>query len=65
MDNNSKSQNTYRTVTFSKDNPIVEISSKQSPIQEHNSTPPIIPKESKKEWGDNYRLGYIFNRQYP
>lgn len=49
MDNNSKSQNTYRTVTFSKDNPIVEISSKQSPIQEHNSTPPIIPKESKKE----------------
>lgn len=49
MDNNSKNQNTYKTATFSKDNPIVEISSKQSPIQEHNNIPPSMPKESKKE----------------
>lgn len=46
---NSKSQNTYKTVTFSKDNPVVEISSKQSQIQEQNNMPPLMPKESKKE----------------
>lgn len=61
MDNNQK-QNTYKTLTFSKDNPIIEISSKQSQIQEQNITPPSMPKESKKEWGDNHRLDYIFNR---
>lgn len=49
MDNNSKNQNIYKTVTFSKDNPIVEISSKQSQIQEQNITPPVKAKESKKE----------------
>lgn len=48
MDNNQK-QNTYKTLTFSKDNPIIEISSKQSQIQEQNITPPSMPKESKKE----------------
>lgn len=62
MDNNNQNQNTYKTVTFSKDNPIIEISSKQSQIQEQNITPPSMPKESKKEWGDNHRQGYIFNR---
>lgn len=40
---------TYNSTAFSKDNPIVEISSKQTQIQEHNSTPPSMPKESKKE----------------
>jgi hypothetical protein len=49
MDNNNQNQNTYKTVTFSKDNPIIEISSKQSQIQEQNITPPSMPKESKKE----------------
>ena len=49
MDNNNQKQNTYKTLTFSKDNPIVEISSKQTQIQEHNNTPPSMPKESKKE----------------
>lgn len=49
MNENNKSQNTYKTATFSKDNPVVEISSKQSQTQEHNNTPPLIPKESKKE----------------
>ena len=39
MDNNNQNQNTYKTVTFSKDNPIIEISSKQSQIQEQNITP--------------------------
>lgn len=43
---------TYKTVTFSKDNPIVEISSKQSQIQTQNITPPVMPKDSKKDWGD-------------
>jgi len=46
---NTKNQNTYKTVTFSKDNPIVEISSKQSQIQEKSITPPVKAKESKKE----------------
>lgn len=32
MDKNQK-QNEYKTVTFSKDNPIIEISSKQSQVQ--------------------------------
>lgn len=53
---------TPKTVTFSKDNPIIEISSKQSPVQTKNITPPVKPKEIKKEWGDNHRLDYIFDR---
>ena len=63
MDNKTQNQNqnTYRTVTFSKDNPIVEISSKQSQTKTQNVVPPTKPKESKKEWGDSYRLDYIFN----
>lgn len=40
---------TPKTVTFSKDNPIIEISSKQSPVQTKNITPPVKPKEIKKE----------------
>lgn len=48
MDNNNQNQNTCKAVTFSKDNPIVEISSKQSQMQEQNITPPVMPKESKK-----------------
>lgn len=48
MKENNKSQNTYKTVTFSKDNPVVEISSKQSQIQQQNITPPVKAKESKK-----------------
>lgn len=48
MDNN-KNQNIYKTVTFSKDNPVIEISSKQSQIQQQNITPPAKVKESKKE----------------
>lgn len=47
--NENNTNLTYKTVTFSKDNPIVEISSKQSQIQEQNFTPPSMPKESKKE----------------
>lgn len=46
---NTKKQNTYKTMTFTKDNPVIEISSKQSQIQEQNNTPPLMPKESKKE----------------
>lgn len=51
MGDNNKSQNTYKTATFSKDTPIVEISSKQSQIQKQkqNIIPPSMPKESKKE----------------
>lgn len=49
MDNNNQKQNAYKTVTFSKDNPVVEISSKQSQIQQQNITPPAKAKESKKE----------------
>lgn len=44
-DNNNKP----KTVTFSKDNPIIEISSKQSQIQVKNVIPPVKSKESKKE----------------
>ena len=44
-----KNRTTYKTVTFSKDNPVVEISSKQSQTQEQNIKPPIMPKETKKE----------------
>lgn len=40
---------TSKTVTFSKDNPIIEISSKQSQVQIQNATPPVMPKEAKKE----------------
>lgn len=38
-----------KTLTFSKDNPIIEISSKQSQTQVQSVTPPTRPKESKKE----------------
>lgn len=37
------------TVKFSKDNPTVEISSKQSQVRNNNAAPPVMPKESKKE----------------
>ena len=47
--NENKTNPTYKTVTFSKDNPIVEISSKQSQTQTQNVIPPIKPKESKKD----------------
>lgn len=49
MDNNNQKQNTNKTLTFSKDNPILEISSKQSQTQTKNVTPPVKTKESKKE----------------
>lgn len=49
MDNKTKNQSTYKTVNFSKDNPIVEISSKQSQTQTQNVKPPVKSKESKKE----------------
>lgn len=38
-----------KTLTFSKDNPIIEISSKQSQIKNNNVTPPSMPKELKKK----------------
>lgn len=38
-----------KTLTFSKDNPIIEISTKQSQTQVQNIVPPTRPKESKKE----------------
>lgn len=41
--------NTPKTATFSKDNPIIEISSKQSQVQTQNIIPPVKSKESKKE----------------
>lgn len=34
--------------TFSKDNPIVEVSSKQSQVQVKNVVPPVKPKETTK-----------------
>lgn len=37
------------TIKFSKDSPIIEISSKQTQAQNNNTTPPIKPKELKKE----------------
>ena len=37
------------TLKFSKDNPTVEISSKQVKTQTTNIVPPTMPKESKKE----------------
>lgn len=37
------------TVKFSKDSPVVEISSKQSQSQCNNAAPPTMPKESKKK----------------
>lgn len=39
----------YKALTFSKDNPIVEISSKQSQVKTQDVVPPVKPKESKKE----------------
>lgn len=38
-----------KTTKFSKDNHIVEISSKQSNVQIKNVIPPVKPKEIKKE----------------
>ena len=49
MDNNNPNRRIYTTSKFSKDNPIIEISSKQSQIQNQNAKPPIMPKDSKKE----------------
>jgi len=51
MDDNRQNQktNVYKTVNFSKDNPTVEISSKQLQVQIQNVIPPVKPKESKKE----------------
>lgn len=37
-----------KPVNFSKDNPIIEISSKQSQVQINNVVPPVKPKENKK-----------------
>lgn len=37
------------TVKFSKDSPVIEISSKQSQTKNSNIAPPVKPKESKKE----------------
>ncbi len=62
MDDNKQNQNTYKMVAFSKDNPVVEISSKQSQVQIQNIVPPVKPKELKKEWGDYYRMDYRFNK---
>lgn len=39
----------FETVKFSKDAPIIEISTKQSQIQTTNIMPPVKPKEIKKE----------------
>lgn len=50
MGNNSKKSETLtlplKSVNFSKDNTIIEISSKQT--QSDNIVPPIKPKENKK-----------------
>lgn len=37
------------TTKFSKDNPIIELSSKQNKVQTQNVKPPIMPKETKTE----------------
>lgn len=37
-----------KSTNFSKDNPIIDISSKQSQIQVKNIVPPVKPKEIKK-----------------
>lgn len=42
-------QKIYKNLKFSKDNPVAEISSKQSQTQVNNVIPPTKPKESKKE----------------
>ena len=50
---NDKKQNYNNKLNYSKDNTIVEISSKQSSIRTTNVVPPTKPKETKKEWGDS------------
>jgi len=52
MANNNEKIIPGQPAKFSKDNPIVEISSKQSQVQTQNVIPPVIPKESKKERGN-------------
>lgn len=47
-DDNSKKKDFARTV-FSKDNPIVEISSKQEQIKTQETIPPVKMKEIKKK----------------
>ncbi|MBC5745858.1 hypothetical protein FMM74_020470 [Lachnospiraceae bacterium MD308] len=37
-----------KSVNCSKDNPIIEISSKQTQVQINNVVPPVKPKENKK-----------------
>lgn len=41
--------NNLVTVKFSKDNPTIKISSKQTKTQTTDIVPPTMPKESKKE----------------
>lgn len=48
MKDKSKEQ-LYKTLTFSKDNSVLEIASKQSQTQSQNIKPPVKPKETKKE----------------
>ena len=51
MENHNKNETIslpLKSVNFSKDNPIVEISSKQTQIQINNVVPPVKPKENKK-----------------
>ena len=49
MSNNQDKKVTTNLQIFSKDNPIIEISSKQEQIKIQNVTPPARPKESKKK----------------
>ena len=44
--------NEMKKSNFSKDNPIVEVSSKQSQVHVQNIVAPVKPKEIKKKWGD-------------
>lgn len=44
----SKNNDSPKSVNFSKDNPIIEVSSKQSRTQVRNVAPPVKPKEIKK-----------------
>lgn len=50
MGNNNKDDTVtlpLKSVNFSKDSPIVEISSKQTQTQINNVVPPVKPKENK------------------
>lgn len=44
----SNQDNTRKRTIFSKDNPIIEISSKQNQIRSQNITVPVKPKETPK-----------------